>query len=267
LTRNRKQQVLNLTLGILAALAIGIGIWPLSYRITIWFEFFVLSLIVVFLSDLAAIFVGTVIVCLFALTWIVQQSLPPMPTAPVTQQVAPSTSSNIAFRPPTFAPEHSDDVTLHYGGNYDTQTIWRLAGEGYSPIEYGGIPFTFRVEGNPVPGEECADCRVYADVTLWPEKAGMDVVHVIHNRFKVTPPDWDWNADDTALEVVDAQKFPRLQITYRTPMDITLNGLFVVGGQLLFLGNGQTIIGARPPLPPLKRIFKYPSTDYPKMRE
>ncbi len=80
MNENRTDE-LRLILAVIGAIAIGLGIWKFSRPLTIWFELFVVSLILCFLSDLAPIFKLTVIFCLIPVALLVQQSLPPMQTS------------------------------------------------------------------------------------------------------------------------------------------------------------------------------------------
>jgi hypothetical protein len=83
------------------------------------------------------------------------------------------------------------------------------------------------------------------------------------NEIAVTPTLWDKNFNDTALEIVDENLMPRLQLIYRNPGNVMINGIFNVPGGVLAVE--EMSIEYYPPhkLPPkLRRIFKYPSRKY-----
>jgi hypothetical protein len=110
------------------------------------------------------------------------------------------------------------------------------------------------------------DGIIYCDVTIWGGFMGPPI-EIVHNEFRITPPNWDRNFSANALEVVDERNEPIFQLIRKTPNHYVMNGLMALpdGSFILATDNG-TWTGIRSPkMPPgtLKPIFKYPSWKHP----
>lgn len=106
-------------------------------------------------------------------------------------------------------------------------------------------------------GNLFADVKIYGGSNLPP-------VEIVQNELKNKPYDWDFNSNDKALEVVDKSQTPIYQFFYKTPSHIVVNGIFPFPGGIILANNEGAVIN--PFLPAtfkLKRIFKYPSWQYP----
>ncbi len=153
---------------------------------------------------------------------------------------------------PTFQ-EHVREVTFTFGTNGVTYKMTKDLSPRPLPIVFGGIksPILYVVDRKP-----------YIDVEIYGGH-GESVVTVKRNQF-IKPHNWDSNSNDTALEIVDENQQPVLQLYYRTPSHIVINGVFLgQSGQILTATDDATYIetvgGERRQI---KRIFKYPAWKY-----
>jgi hypothetical protein len=107
------------------------------------------------------------------------------------------------------------------------------------------------------------DGQLYADVKIYGGR-GLPPIEIKKNKLSNKPHDWDFNSNDKALEIVDNKQTPIYQFFYKTPSHIVINGIFPSpGGLILANENGATINTIFPTNFSLKRIFKYPSWQYP----
>jgi hypothetical protein len=69
------------------------------------------------------------------------------------------------------------------------------------------------------------DNEVLLSVRLW---AGLNspAVEIKDNEFTITPTGWDRNLNDNALEIIDDNQNPRLQVVYANEHEIMINGVF-----------------------------------------
>lgn len=105
--------------------------------------------------------------------------------------------------------------------------------------------------------------QLYADVKIY-GGSGLPPIEIKKNKLSNIPPYWDFNSNETALEIVDNKQTPIYQFFYKTPSHIVMNGIFPFpGGLILANENGATINPILPTTFSLKRIFKYPSWKYP----
>jgi hypothetical protein len=102
--------------------------------------------------------------------------------------------------------------------------------------------------------------KIYADTMLYGNQ-DLRTVEIKHNAFMVAPPKWDRNFNNDALEIVDENLDPRLQIIYKTNYNVIIYGIFNVGGGVIFLGEHGMIINPSTSKK-LPRLFKYPSDRY-----
>jgi hypothetical protein len=111
------------------------------------------------------------------------------------------------------------------------------------------------------------DGRLYVDTSLY-SGPSLPPVEIKDNNFIVRPTNWDRNFDDTALEIVDENLLPRLQLIYKNPHTVILNGIFVFHsdsgktGVMIIDEERMTLNPSEPITPNLRRIFKYPSRHY-----
>lgn len=107
------------------------------------------------------------------------------------------------------------------------------------------------------------DGRLYADVKIY-GGSGFPPIEIKKNKLSNKPPDWDFNSNETAMEIVNEKGIPIYQFFYKTPYHIVMNGIFPYPGGLI-LANENGAIG-NPIFPTtfkLNKIFKYPSWRYP----
>lgn len=156
---------------------------------------------------------------------------------------------------PTFRPG-IEKVDLTFGSNHFIYDVSQLQKTSAHPLMLGGlVPIILYAEGD----------KLYADVTLY-GGSGLPVVEVKHNSFIVRPPGWDANSDSSALEVVDSQLHPVFQMTYASEQHIIINGYFPYPGGLVVATDAGMTNNPTGALPPLTRIFRYPSWKYPSQR-
>lgn len=156
---------------------------------------------------------------------------------------------------PTFRPG-IEKVDLTFGSNHFIYDVSQLQKTSAHPLMLGGlVPIILYVEGD----------KLYADVTLF-GGPGLPAVVVKHNNFLVRPPGWDANSDSSALEVVDSQLRPVFQMTYASEQHIIINGYFPYPGGLVVATDAGMTNNPTGALPPLTRIFRYPSWKYPSQR-
>ncbi|HZE64307.1 MAG TPA: hypothetical protein VE056_10520 [Pyrinomonadaceae bacterium] len=66
---------------------------------------------------------------------------------------------------------------------------------------------------------------LFVDVTFYRPELPYPF-EIKNNNYDVIPPDCELNSNEVALEIVDRNKVPILQIIYETPTHIVVNGLF-----------------------------------------
>jgi hypothetical protein len=176
----------------------------------------------------------------------------PIPATPPPQTPTPAPTPALNLEQPTFR-EKTEVVAVSVGGMTTQYPYSRLAsqeGVSVSPLSMAGFePIRLHIK----------DGKLYADINT---TDGVATVEIAENEFVVRPHDWDRNANQNALEVVDRNHRPVIQLIYESPTRIRINGVFVGNGITVFAA-GDTI-GSRPDiLNNLKPIFKYPSWKYP----
>ena len=78
------------------------------------------------------------------------------------------------------------------------------------------------------------------------------------------PSNWDHNSNERGFEVIDEKGRPVFQYYYKSPYHIVFNGIFPFPGGLMLANENGTVINPRLPATfTLKRIFRYPSWEYP----
>jgi hypothetical protein len=122
-----------------------------------------------------------------------------------------------------------------------------------SAFEGGGtIPAIAHIEN----GELFIDAEVFAGV-------GQPPMHVRHNELTDGPVNWDKNTDKNALEIVNENQQPVLQIIYTGEGRATVKGVFVSGDFAIVADQRLVRISKQRFADfPIKRLFKYPSWKY-----
>jgi hypothetical protein len=100
------------------------------------------------------------------------------------------------------------------------------------------------------------DDKVHYRIELW------NGVIVTDDEFTLKEPFWDRNYDETALEVVDEKQLPVLQVFWKTPTTLVVNGIFQFQSGQIVIADDK---GSRPfkQGDRLKPLFKYPSRRFP----
>jgi hypothetical protein len=160
-----------------------------------------------------------------------------------------------ALKQPTFS-EKVENVNFSLGER-GISAGYRVSDLEKSPKE----PFMFN-NFSPVKvyvknGKPYADVKIYAG-------SGFPAIEIKSNQLLNKPPEWDFNSNENALEIVDKNYRPIYQFFYKGPSHIVFNGIFPFpGGLILANENGAIVNPYLPATFTLKRIFKYPSWKYP----
>ena len=154
--------------------------------------------------------------------------------------------------PQTFTESNSYHISV--GTNSTTLT------RGISVNVLGGEPSLFSVGRTNGPLVEAVlESQVLVTARL--RSAGAQPVIVTKNEVELINSSWDWNVNAHALEVVNENLEPMLQVVYTTPHNVSVYGRFVtLDGKLLVSPTG--IFGGDDEGNKLKRIFRYPSRKY-----
>jgi hypothetical protein len=177
-----------------------------------------------------------------------------IPAAPPSD-VQPSTVDHGSVGP-TFS-EKADQVVVLFGGVEMSYPLSAFKSGVDVPLP---LPFGRLVIGKPL--RVYVDSgRVFVDMTIGGSHKSPSI-EIKHNEFVVTPHGWDRNYSDSALEFVDEQHHPVFQMVYETPYRIRITGVFPFSMGVMIAEPGRTVINPKPPLPPLKKLFKYPSWKY-----
>jgi hypothetical protein len=100
--------------------------------------------------------------------------------------------------------------------------------------------------------------KPFIDVKVWGGPDNPAAITITGNVFSVTPLNWDSNSNDTAFEAVNERGEPVLQLYYKTPTHLVLNGVFPTPQGVCVAAEIRTVCNPLKPLP-LKPLFKYPS--------
>ncbi len=132
--------------------------------------------------------------------------------------------------------------------------ISKLKEHPTEPFDFGGFkPIEIYVSND----------NIYADVLIY-GGSNLPPIQIKGNKPVDKPPDWDFNSNRNALEVVNEKQIPIYQFIYKTPSHIVFNGIFPFPDGLILASEKDVVL--KPTLPTtfkLKRIFKYPSWQYP----
>ncbi len=105
--------------------------------------------------------------------------------------------------------------------------------------------------------------KLYADVSIY-GGSGLPPIQIKHNKLINKPPEWDFNSNAKALEIVNDKGIPVYQFYYKTPSHIVMNGISPFpGGLILANESGAALNPFLPAQFKLKPMFKYPSWKYP----
>lgn len=151
------------------------------------------------------------------------------------------THIKLKLKEPRFS-EETNEISISMGntGTFTTP-ISSLKKKPYTPININGfIPIkVYYLENN-----------IYADVKGY-SNSGYPSIQIKKNKLINKPPNWDFNSNEKALEVVNEEQFPVYQYIYKTSSHIIINGTFSLPNNGVLSSNE------------LSRIFKYPSWKYP----
>ncbi len=168
--------------------------------------------------------------------------------------VTPSTSTP-SLELPTFT-ENVQDVSFSLGERGITvgYNITELKRSPKEPFNFGGFsPVRLYVEND----------KPYADVQIY-AGTGLPPISIKRNVLSNKPPNWDFNSNRSALEIVNENRVPAYQFYYKSSSHIVMNGIFPFPGGLILANESGAIVN--PILPAsfiLRPIFKYPSWKYP----
>jgi hypothetical protein len=170
--------------------------------------------------------------------------------------------SEIGTRPakaPTFTESEEYFVTI--GGftfSLEPGVPTDLLG-GESQNEIGMFGKELMVRGTVIDEKVKVTARLFAG-------PGAQPVEIVNNEVKV--PSWDTNYNESALEIVNEDLEPVLQIIYTRPRSVNITGVFSGYENRTFrvTPHGSVTLPPNAPVDPrlqLKRLFKYPSRKYP----
>lgn len=152
---------------------------------------------------------------------------------------------------PTFR-ENIEKVTFTFGSNTGILEVKQLESvPRVFPVSDNSFPLYFYVKN----GKPYIDVKVYGNSQLI-------AVEVKENQFVIRPEGWDRNSSANALEIVNEKKAPVLQLYYKTPREIVVNGIFPTAQGVLYITENAMAYNPHKP-PTIKRIFKYPSWQHP----
>jgi hypothetical protein len=132
--------------------------------------------------------------------------------------------------------------------------------------------------------------RIFVDATLYGGHPNYPPIVITHNQISpdglIYEPEWDWNRNSRALEIVDKKQEPVFQLIYDPPNHIIVNGVFILPGDELITcdcpsagAKGQmprfmnlpppALWSPAPPSPTIlcPRLFKYPGWKHPGVLE
>jgi hypothetical protein len=104
---------------------------------------------------------------------------------------------------------------------------------------------------------------LYCNIQMWQSREHQGV-EITDGKYRVWPPQWDWNQSENEFEVVDENGNPVLQVIRKRSNNFQIYGLLVLPGGVVIANQQST--EALPwseikstPSSTLKPIFKYPS--------
>jgi hypothetical protein len=176
--------------------------------------------------------------------------------------------------------ERFDRFTVHYGGtrcdisNKNGSQIGLLTIKPDGSGGVGGNPNEPRSSNDEVRLVVTVnDNQLLVDADLF-TGPGQPPMHVRRNEISGRPlkmwenPGWDKQSSGSALEIVNQDRFPVLQIIYLDNAQVIINGVFVSGERAVILTDEQMVVAVKSELNeflkhfPIKRLFKYPAWKY-----
>jgi hypothetical protein len=121
-------------------------------------------------------------------------------------------------------------------------------------LNFLGVEGLLYVEGN----------RLFVDVNIWKNMIEPPI-QLRHNKLINRPPDWDFNSNKQAFEIVDSRHLPVFQLIYLNDSYVKLTGLFRDSrGNVVSISDRGAFLnpGFGMPSSTLIPIFKYPSWKY-----
>jgi hypothetical protein len=146
--------------------------------------------------------------------------------------------------------EKVETITIIAGGITIPRLIDELLDGVFVPFALPGIsPLKVYRESETT----FVDVTLYGGTTTSP-------LEIRRNEFvDRTPPGWDRNFSDAAIEVVNENGYPVFQLIYETPSCIRINGVLRNRRGEVVLNREGVALNPRGPVRPLKPIFRYPS--------
>jgi hypothetical protein len=205
-------------------------------------------------------------------------ALVPSPNAASSEPVVISTepSNKPASKPTVGPPKPKADArpALEFPGfREEIKNVSLSIGGLRAVIPIAGLrDGTFRGKAFSFGGQEISPYldgnHLYVDIAVY-RGPNLPAVELKKGAFTVDIPGWDRNSDRKALEVVNERQIPVFQIVYDTPSDISIRGILVFRSGLVIAANETTTVTK--PIDPYafapKRLFKYPSSSNPGIRE
>jgi hypothetical protein len=167
--------------------------------------------------------------------------LMPPPSSPSVSSPVPSKTKP----EPTFARVLGDFVVIAGGREYKPGAI------------------TVFGEKKPAISAYVEDGKLFVDAQLY-STVGRPPLRLVKNKLMATPPQWDTNFDNSAIEVVDEQGKPRFQLIYHDPHTVFLRGIFQFENRVVVIEekNQRFAVGSTLAEMETKPLFKYPSRLY-----
>jgi hypothetical protein len=134
------------------------------------------------------------------------------------------------------------------------------------------LSFSHAGTQTPIVSPYIKDGLLTADVTLFAPGQRYEALSLRGGKFSLLAPNWDVNASERAIEVVNESGVPIFQLVRSSSKHLRIDGLFRMTDAVLLLGRGglfiQPILGEAanrfsPPPDFLPKMFRYPSWQHP----
>lgn len=145
----------------------------------------------------------------------------------------------------------SQEMTLSLDGLSVIATLKEMEGGLKRTISLKGVSFVAYVSNG----------KFYVDTSLYGGR-GISPVVIKGNEFLVKPPNWDKNYDENALEVINQDGDPILQLIYDTQHHIVMYGIFPYPGGVAVVDKSGFTMDDSFKVLHLRPMFKYPSSSY-----
>jgi hypothetical protein len=170
-----------------------------------------------------------------------------------------------------------------FSENTDAHPIFSIGCMNFAPITglldhinkgepYPFLSFSRGGIQTPAISPYIKDGLLTADVSLFAPGQVYEAFSLRAGRFNLLAPNWDVNASERAIEVVNESGIPIFQLIRSSAKHLHIDGLFRTKNAVLLLGRGgliiQPILGEAadryvPPADFLPRMFRYPSWQHP----